>query len=431
MIPNKLDITPSDIKSFRLDEKHKYLSPYMCMLHQFHLVHHKKYITFTQPHEIEMGVKLKTNMDKWLENNQNMYVEHNVYPNSILKNLVILSENMTFYDYIGDKTRPHYIDLYFLHLVFNISVLTYNFITNRNAYFHDKYNSHLIEQHKSLSFEQMLEQDNVYVLMYEPENEMFSLYTKRSYSEQSGGGSNTSYNLDILSKSQVKMFQQNIFPLATRLYVIYDKTDDSTGQVKMVNGIPNFTKFQLVTNDYPSFIRESITHDILYHNVYKFESDSSESAYSLYCVANTPRIQDIEKVNDIKHIVLFYKSMPVSIVNLYELTKKMSFVSGTYMHSVTLAYSSFSDMMNNADNGLTIGECKYSLNTSDLYIEGIGEIGKTSTPKERNFEIKVVKLSIGTDTYIENDLHDVYFDFTQLVGLLKLGEQTIRSELVQ
>ena len=58
-------------------------------------------------------------------------------------------------------------------------------------------------------------------------------------------------------------------------------------------------------------------------------------------------------------------------------------------------------------------------------------MGKTNTPKERNFEIKIVKLVIETDTYIEKDLNDVYFDFTRLLVFLNLGDETIKYELLK
>jgi len=428
MIKYELDNNPHTVKSFLVDDKYKYLSPYFCMLYQYHITHHNQHINFATTDGIKMAIKLRKNMEPWLIDNQNTYMSNNLYTHSLLKNIIILTENMTLYDYISDTTNTHYVDLFLLHKMFNISVVTYNFNLNKNVFLYDKYHTHLIDEHKQLSFEQLLSHDNVYVMLYNPSSKLFSLYTIHTYQKQNGGGANGEYDLNILSKSQIRLFRETIFPLVTRLYVENGNTKDPN-EIKILNGTPDFTHFELTTHDFPHLINESIAHDIKYRNVLKFTNQ--QHSYILYIVSNTSRIQDIEQIGDIKYLVLYYKSIPLSIVNTFELTKKMSFVRGQHIHNIALSYPSFNTMIENITNGLTVGDCKYSLDAHNLYIEGIGELGKTNTPKERNFEIKIVKLVIETDTYIEKDLNDVYFDFTRLLVFLNLGDETIKYELLK
>lgn len=423
MIPSHIEYQSDNIKKFNIDTEYNYLTPFMCMLHQFQYAKNSTYLNFNNPHEIQIANELKNTVNRWVHKNQHKVISNNLYTNVTMRNLTIYTENMSILDYINDISRTHYVDIFLIHLVYDITILVYNLDIDRNSYNFNRFNSYIIDKHRNIPFDELTRKQNVYILMYDPNMDIYSLYINRTYDVQEGGNDNSGlYSMEILSKSQRnELFPKTIFPLITRLYV---KDED------IMNGCPSFTNFRLVKNaDIPSAVKNIISHDIKYDNVFMFTNEQGNN--KMYLVSSTPRIQDIEKLSDIKYIALYYKDIHVSSVNMFELTKKMSFVYNEYVHNITISYSSFSQLVNNIPNGLTVGDCKYSVDIGNIYIEGIGELGKTSVPKKRNFEIGIVKFILNSDTYLEDELNHMEYDFSRLMELLRLSPENIKRELVK
>lgn len=440
-VPKNIIINDDDVKFFT-NEK---LSMYLSIMQKVSNIKYGEFIDYEgkKGKVLDHINVLRNNIFKWAKKNRKVNLLLNSYGYISVEDLFFKVGN-PLDDYINGKTNEFTIaEFCVLSFMKDWSIIVYYFDETNNNCTLSLFESFISNKYGNTSYDDLIKSPKAFVLIknmnitpysygiYSPQSHLQS--QSQSQDEQLGGNPNLKqggHDINILSKRSIKMFNTQIFPLATRLFINTNENNTNEPNVpKIFNGMPTFSTFYIMNKDnVPSYVQNLIKPGYA-DNVFSFSNDNQ--SHILYIISHTPRIQDIESINDIKFAILYYKDNIVSEVNLYTLNKRFIFKYSNYIHTLILNYSDLDELMSNIQNGLTVGKCGYITETKNVYIEALGDIGTTAISRERNISVKPTKLFIkGGDTYGESQLYDMYYDFQRLIKLLNMNVDDIKLELV-